>query len=91
MSTLKKLDWEVEEDEFTDHTPIGRKKFTNIIATKNPSASRRLILSAHYDSKYYPDYPENQVCRRCRIQISVQLTIVHFSLLVPQTLQLHVL
>ncbi len=87
----QKLDWEVEEDEFTDHTPIGRKKFTNIIATKNPSASRRLILSAHYDSKYYPDYPENQVCRRCRIQMSVQLTIVHFSLLVPQTLQLHVL
>lgn len=60
VSTLKKLDWEVEEDEFTDHTPIGRKKFINIIATKNPSASRRLILSAHYDSKYYPDYPENQ-------------------------------
>jgi len=62
VSTLKKLDWEIEEDEFTDDTPVGKKKFTNIIATKDPSAPRRLILSAHYDSKYYPNYPENQVC-----------------------------
>ncbi|KXN92252.1 Glutaminyl-peptide cyclotransferase, partial [Leucoagaricus sp. SymC.cos] len=53
-------DWEVEEDEFTSDTPVGMKKFTNIIATKDPSASRRLILSAHYDSKYFPNYPENQ-------------------------------
>jgi len=61
VSTLKKLDWEIEEDEFIDDTPVGKKKFTNIIATKDPSAPRRLILSAHYDSKYYPNYPENQV------------------------------
>ena len=28
--------------------------FTNIIATLNPSAKRRLVLACHYDSKYYP-------------------------------------
>lgn len=67
VSTLKKLDWEIEEDEFMDDTPVGKKKFTNIIATKDPSASRRLILSAHYDSKYYPNYPENQVCGHYRV------------------------
>jgi glutaminyl-peptide cyclotransferase len=58
---LKNLNWEVELDEFTDDTPIGKKSFVNIIATKDPSASRRLVLSAHYDSKWFPDYPHNQV------------------------------
>ncbi|XP_006457942.1 hypothetical protein AGABI2DRAFT_199040 [Agaricus bisporus var. bisporus H97] len=60
VSTLKNLNWEVEVDEFTDETPIGKKRFANIIATKDPSASRRLVLSAHYDSKWFPDYPQNQ-------------------------------
>lgn len=53
-STLRKLNWHIEEDEFTDDTPYGRKKFTNLIATKDPSAPRRVILSAHFDSKYFP-------------------------------------
>ncbi|KAG6828588.1 hypothetical protein H0H92_007378 [Tricholoma furcatifolium] len=60
ISTLQALDWEVEIDEFTDTTPIGTTQFRNIIATKNPSAARRVILSAHYDSKYFPNYPDNQ-------------------------------
>ncbi|PPQ78173.1 hypothetical protein CVT25_015506 [Psilocybe cyanescens] len=60
VSTLKALKWHVELDEFTDNTPIGRKRFANIIATKDPTASRRVVLSAHFDSKYYPHYPENQ-------------------------------
>ncbi|KAF9014022.1 hypothetical protein BDQ17DRAFT_1270151 [Cyathus striatus] len=60
VSTLKHLNWHIEEDEFTDDTPIGRKRFTNIIATKDPEASRRVILSAHFDSKYFPSYPNNQ-------------------------------
>lgn len=61
VSTLKALDWEVEEDVFTDNTPLGEKRFANIIATKDPKASRRLVLSAHYDSKYFPTFPDNQV------------------------------
>lgn len=42
-------------DEFDDATPFGMKRFTNIIATLNPNARRRLIFAAHYDSKYFPD------------------------------------
>ncbi|KAG0701520.1 hypothetical protein DFH29DRAFT_926400 [Suillus ampliporus] len=60
VSTLKVLDWHVEEDTFTDNTPYGPRSFTNIIATKDPAASRRVILSAHYDSKFFPNYPDNQ-------------------------------
>ncbi|EIW84879.1 hypothetical protein CONPUDRAFT_97283 [Coniophora puteana RWD-64-598 SS2] len=60
VSTLKSLNWEVEEDTFTDNTPYGPKTFTNIIATKDPSAARRVILSAHYDSKFFESYPESQ-------------------------------
>ena len=60
VDTLKALNWHIELDEFTDNTPYGPKKFTNVIATKDPKAARRLILSAHFDSKFYPNYPENQ-------------------------------
>ncbi|KAG6880258.1 hypothetical protein C0992_001826 [Termitomyces sp. T32_za158] len=60
ISTLKALEWHIEVDEFTDKTPIGYKRFANIVATKDPSASRRLVLSAHYDSKYGATYPDNQ-------------------------------
>ncbi|XP_068682290.1 glutaminyl-peptide cyclotransferase-like isoform X2 [Montipora foliosa] len=49
------LDWTVSLDEFDDNTPYGPKRFTNIIATLNPNAKRRLILAAHYDSKYFPE------------------------------------
>lgn len=35
--------------------------FTNVIATKDPDAPRRVVLSAHYDSKYFETYPQNQV------------------------------
>lgn len=45
--------WEVEEDRFQSYTPYGPLTFTNIIATLNPSAVRRLVLACHYDSKYY--------------------------------------
>lgn len=55
--TLKDLGWTVELDEFESETPIGTKKFTNIIATLYPQAERRLALAAHYDSKLLT--PEN--------------------------------
>ncbi|KAG7092802.1 hypothetical protein E1B28_009119 [Marasmius oreades] len=60
ISTLKGLDWHIEEDEFTDDTPIGQKRFTNVIATKDPAATKRVILAAHFDSKYFSNYPMNQ-------------------------------
>jgi len=65
INTLKKLNWHIEEDTFTDQTPYGAKTFTNVIATKDPEASRRVIVAAHFDSKYFPSYPENQVRAEC--------------------------
>lgn len=32
---------------------MGKKPFTNLIFTKNPHAGRKLVISAHYDSKYF--------------------------------------
>lgn len=61
ITTLRALDWHVEEDSFIDYTPYGERSFTNIIATKNPMTLRRIIVSAHYDSKFFSTYPENQV------------------------------
>jgi glutaminyl-peptide cyclotransferase len=48
---MKSLEWDVEEDTFTDNTPHGNRKFTNIIATLNPNACKRIIFSCHYESK----------------------------------------
>ncbi|THU88592.1 hypothetical protein K435DRAFT_761703 [Dendrothele bispora CBS 962.96] len=58
ISTLKALDWHIEEDAFNDTTPLGTKQFTNIIATKDPEASRRVVVAAHFDSKYFPNTNE---------------------------------
>jgi putative aminopeptidase FrvX len=62
ISTLRKLNWHIEEDSFVDTTPYGPKNFTNVIATKDPDAPRRVVLAAHFDSKFFPSYPENQAC-----------------------------
>ncbi|KAJ3613790.1 hypothetical protein NHX12_020036 [Muraenolepis orangiensis] len=55
-ATLGSLEagWNVTEDSFEAHTPYGPLTFTNLIATLDPSAKRRLVLACHYDSKYYP-------------------------------------
>ncbi|KAF8913522.1 glutaminyl-peptide cyclotransferase-like protein [Mucidula mucida] len=59
-TTLENLNWHIEEDVFTDNTPYGYKHFTNLIATKDPNAARRVVLSAHFDSKFFPNSPGNQ-------------------------------
>ncbi|XP_074517250.1 glutaminyl-peptide cyclotransferase [Sebastes fasciatus] len=46
--------WEVTEDKFMAETPYGPLPFTNLVATLNSTANRRLVLACHYDSKYYP-------------------------------------
>ncbi|RKP24589.1 hypothetical protein SYNPS1DRAFT_16968 [Syncephalis pseudoplumigaleata] len=56
--TFTALGWHVEEDRFDDRTPLGVKTFNNIIVTKFPEATRQLVLSAHYDSLYFP--PPNE-------------------------------
>merc|ERR1711970_1087361 len=53
-SEMSNLGWTVQEDPFEQDTVIGKVKFTNIIATLNPNAPRRLVLVCHYDSKISP-------------------------------------
>ncbi|KAI8367453.1 uncharacterized protein BYT42DRAFT_549505 [Radiomyces spectabilis] len=53
---FEQLGWSVQLDQFTDSTPFGAKNFTNVIATKYPDAASRLVLAAHFDSKYYSDF-----------------------------------
>ncbi|KAK7038057.1 peptide hydrolase [Favolaschia claudopus] len=55
VDKLEELKWHVEQDAFDDKTPFGQKHFVNIIATKDPAASRRIIVAAHFDSKYFPE------------------------------------
>lgn len=49
---MQNLGWQVEVDEFTANTPIGKLKFGNVVARLNPRATRFLTLACHYDSKY---------------------------------------
>ncbi|XP_040902884.1 glutaminyl-peptide cyclotransferase-like a [Toxotes jaculatrix] len=58
-STLSSLSagWSVDLDSFQSPTPRGQVTFTNIIATLDPSAPRRLLLACHYDSKVLPPDP----------------------------------
>ncbi len=60
VDTMKKLSWHIEEDSFNDTTPYGVKRFTNIIATKDPKAPRRVILAAHFDSKFFASASQSQ-------------------------------
>jgi len=54
VKSLRRLGWNVEEHAFNDNTPHGNKRFTNIIATLNPDAPRRMVIACHYDSKIDP-------------------------------------
>ncbi|XP_037316706.2 glutaminyl-peptide cyclotransferase-like a isoform X2 [Pungitius pungitius] len=49
--------WAVDLDSFRSSTPRGQVTFTNIIATLDPLAPRRLLLACHYDSKALPPDP----------------------------------
>lgn len=53
--TLDELGWDVELDSFEDNTPLGVKKFANVIATLDSNACYRLVLACHYDSKIPED------------------------------------
>lgn len=48
------------QDAFTGLTPIGDKPFVNLVFTHDPSAATKLVLAAHYDSKWFPNPPEDQ-------------------------------
>lgn len=56
IDELKSLEMTVELDSFMDQTPnFGKLNFVNIIGKLNPNADRFLVLSAHYDSKYFAE------------------------------------
>lgn len=44
--------WHAQIDTFEEETPIGKVRFQNLIFTRNVLAKRKVILAAHYDSKY---------------------------------------
>ncbi|SCV66977.1 BQ2448_5623 [Microbotryum intermedium] len=54
------LGWHVEQDRFTAKTPIGDKRFNNLVITHDPHATRRFVFAAHLDSKYFPTHPDDQ-------------------------------
>jgi glutaminyl-peptide cyclotransferase len=57
VNELESMGVEVEFDSFEDNVPIfGRLNFVNIIGRVNPKADKFLVLSAHYDSKYFQDH-----------------------------------
>ncbi|KAI9204643.1 uncharacterized protein BJ171DRAFT_504957 [Polychytrium aggregatum] len=56
IQTFRGLGWDVETDSFNASTPYGHKSFTNIVVTQNPRALSRLVLAAHFDSKYFKDF-----------------------------------
>ncbi|XP_041850633.1 glutaminyl-peptide cyclotransferase-like a isoform X2 [Melanotaenia boesemani] len=59
-STLSSLSagWSIDLDSFQSPTPRGQVTFTNIVATLDPTASRRLLMACHYDSKVLPPDPQ---------------------------------
>ena len=47
---MSKLGWTIEEDKFEQDTIIGNVEFTNIIATLDPNAPRRMVIACMYIS-----------------------------------------
>ena len=45
--------WHIETPVFEASTPQGKRRMTNMIFTKDPSAPRKVVLAAHYDSKWF--------------------------------------
>jgi hypothetical protein len=54
---------------YSGETPIGTVDFNNLIYTFDPAAPRKIVLAAHFDSKWFPDYPANQVSS-CSVSMS---------------------
>jgi hypothetical protein len=60
VAALEAAGWEAERQEFTDETPRGPMKFTNIVARFSadgvrpvPQNTQRAILCSHYDTKRF--------------------------------------
>lgn len=51
------LGWHEEKISHKEKTPLGEREFTNLVYTFDPDAPRRLVLSAHFDSKWFDGEP----------------------------------
>ncbi|KAL3084713.1 hypothetical protein niasHT_031598 [Heterodera trifolii] len=51
---VEEFGFTAEWDSFMAHTPMGVKRFHNLVATFDPLIHRRLVLACHYDSKIIP-------------------------------------
>jgi len=54
-SKMEGFGWEVETPSFKSRTPVGERTFTNVVATLDPRAPRRLVIACHYDSLLNPE------------------------------------
>ena len=45
---MSNLGWTIEEDKFEQDTVIGNVEFTNVIATLDPNAPRRMVIACKY-------------------------------------------
>jgi Zn-dependent M28 family amino/carboxypeptidase len=55
IATLKASGLAVTTDEFSASTPLGEKKMVNVTAEIPGESNEVVIISSHYDSKYYKD------------------------------------
>ncbi|KAJ3023721.1 hypothetical protein HKX48_001611 [Thoreauomyces humboldtii] len=53
VQVFEGLGWHVETDAFNASTPHGSIAMANVIVTKDITAPRKLLLAAHFDSKYF--------------------------------------
>jgi glutaminyl-peptide cyclotransferase len=53
---FEELGWFIQQDIFNQTTPLGDTMFKNIIVTHDQKATRKLVLGAHYDSKYFKEF-----------------------------------
>ncbi len=54
----------------------GQVEFTNIVATLDPTATRRLVLACHYDSKKLPNFVgATDSAVPCAILIDIALSL----------------
>lgn len=57
MGELKSYGLNVTTDEWKATTPIGAKQMINVTAELPGESSEVIIISSHYDTKYYKDMP----------------------------------
>jgi Peptidase family M28 len=55
VNELKSYGLNVTTDEFTASTPQGKKKMTNIIGEIAGESKTGILITSHYDSKYFKD------------------------------------